>query len=141
MAVESITIGGRRVMVEKPRRAAMGLDGKPNRSRYGVVSKERRTVDGQTFDSAKEARRYAELCLLERAGEITDLEIQPVFPVAIAGKHFCRYTGDFSYRDRAGRFVVEDVKSKGGTSKDAAYRLRKKAAELAYSITVTEVLR
>jgi hypothetical protein len=80
------------------------------------------------------------LCLLERAGEITDLEIQPVFPVAIAGKPFCRYTADFSYRDRAGRFVVEDVKS-SGTSKDAAYRLRKKAAELAYSITVTEVLR
>ena len=140
MAV-SFTTGKRRVVVEKPRRAAMGLDGQPNRSRYGVVSKERRTVDNQIFASAKEARRYAELCLLERAGDITDLEIQPVFPVAIAGKPFCRYTADFSYRDRDGRFVVEDVKSKNGTSKDPAYRLRKKAAELAYSITVTEVLR
>jgi hypothetical protein len=140
MTAGTITIGKRRVVVEKPRRAAMGLDGQPNRSRYGVVSKERRTIDGQTFDSGREAKRYAELCLLERAGEITDLEIQPVFPVAIAGKPFCRYTADFSYRDRDGRFVVEDVKS-SGTAKDAAYRLRKKAAELAYSITVTEVLR
>ena len=32
--------------------------------------------DGITFDSRKEARRYAALKLLERAGEISDLRTQ-----------------------------------------------------------------
>ena len=34
------------------------------------------TIDGITFDSKKEARRYQELKLLERAGEIQNLELQ-----------------------------------------------------------------
>jgi hypothetical protein len=36
-------------------------------------------VDGITFASKKEAKRYSELKLLERAGMITDLELQPAF--------------------------------------------------------------
>ncbi len=37
------------------------------------------TVDGITFDSRKEARRYTELKLLERTGKITDLQRQVKF--------------------------------------------------------------
>ena len=37
------------------------------------------TVDGITFDSRKEARRFAELRLLERAGKIKDLKLQVPF--------------------------------------------------------------
>ena len=37
------------------------------------------TIDGIAFDSKAEARRYAELKLLERAGEIKDLELQPKY--------------------------------------------------------------
>ena len=85
--------------------------------------------------------RYAELKLLERAGEITDLELQPVFQTFIAGKPFCRVKFDFSYwRDHGTRRVIEDVKSTG-TQKDTAYRLRKKAAELQYGISVIEIVR
>lgn len=109
-------------------------------SRFPVVSKERRTADGITFDSQKELRRYNELKLLERAGEISDLEIQPEFRVAIAGQLFCRYTPDFIYKS-GGKIIAEDVKS-SGTAKDAAYRLRLKAARLAYpNVTFTELLR
>ena len=36
-------------------------------------------VDGQTFDSKKEARRYQELLLLEKAGEIQNLSRQVKF--------------------------------------------------------------
>jgi hypothetical protein len=36
-------------------------------------------VDGIRFDSVKEARRYNELKLLERGGEIKNLELQPRF--------------------------------------------------------------
>ena len=36
-------------------------------------------VDDYIFDSIQESRRYKELKLLERAGTITDLELQPRF--------------------------------------------------------------
>lgn len=100
-----------------------------------------RTIDGITFDSKKEAYRYQELRLLERAGQIRDLILQQKFPVDIGGKHFCNYTADFVYFDcLLDRTVVEDTKSTG-TAKDAAYRLRKKAAELHHKIKVDEVIR
>jgi len=108
------------------------------RSRFQVAPKIERTLDGITFASKKEATRYATLKLLERTGKIRDLKLQPKFPVEIGGKHFCTYTADFSYYDETGRLVIEDTKS-SGSAKDAAYRLRKKAAELEYWMTVTEV--
>ncbi len=39
-------------------------------------------LNGITFDSQKEARRYRDLSLLERAGEINDLELQKAFILA-----------------------------------------------------------
>lgn len=107
------------------------------RGRYPVAPKEDRTVDGIVFDSKREARRYAVLKQQERAGLISHLELQPVFKVAINGHHYCRYSADFAYF-RDGQRVVEDCKS-SGTAKDAAYRLRKRAAEMFYYIKVTEV--
>jgi hypothetical protein len=104
-------------------------------SRFPAV---RTTVDGITFASKREAKRYGELRLLERADVICDLAVQPAFPVSINGLHYCTYTADFSYLEVEGaRPVIEDVKS-SGTRKDAAYRLRKKAAELYYGIKITE---
>ena len=110
-------------------------------SRFAVSAKIDRTLDGIVFDSKKEASRYAELKLLERAGEILGLVMQPAFEVEINGSHFCTFTADFAYYERArlGR-IIEDVKSTG-TAKDSAYRLRKKAAELAHGIKVIEVIR
>ncbi len=108
--------------------------------RFAVSAKVDRTLDGIVFDSKKEAFRYAELKLLQRIGEIDRLEVQPTWNVEINGKHFCRFTADFSYLDRRLGPVIEDVKSTG-TAKEAAYRLRKKAAELAHGINVTEVIR
>jgi hypothetical protein len=111
----------------------------PARSRFPVAPKIDRTVDGITFDSKKEATRYATLKLLERAGKIEDLRLQQKFPVDIKGSHFCTYTADFCYWDvDLGREVIEDTKSTG-TAKDAAYRLRKKAAELSHGIKIDEV--
>jgi hypothetical protein len=108
--------------------------------RFQRSAPNRRTVDGITFDSLKEARRYAELKLLERGGKIHNLQLQPSYPVAIGGLPYCTYTADFSYFcDQRRHLVVEDVKSTG-TAKDAAYRLRKKAAQLFHKITVYEVV-
>lgn len=123
-------------------RAAFGLDTftTERKGRFAVAAKVDRTLDGVLFDSKKEATRYAELKLLERAGQIECLEVQPSWNIEIGGKHFCRYTADFSYLDKKRGPVIEDTKSTG-TAKDAAYKLRRKAAELAHGIRVTEIVR
>ena len=118
-------------------RAQLAAAMKPRkRGRFPVAPKAERTVDGVVFASKREARRYSELKLMERAGEITHLELQPEFKVMISGHLLCKFKADFRYF-RNGERIVEDVKS-SGTAKDAAYRLRKRAAELAYFIQVQE---
>lgn len=88
------------------------------------------TVDGETFDSKKEYRRYRELLLLEKAGEISDLQRQVKFLlIPTQYEHFkrygkngkeltpgkrvvekeCAYYADFVYTEN-GRDVVEDTK-------------------------------
>lgn len=109
----------------------------PLKGRYPVAPREERTIDGRTFDSKGEAQRYAALKLLERAGVISDLEVQPKFPVTINGQLYCTFTADFAYTQNGER-VIEDKKS-SGTAKEPAYRLRRKAAELFHGIRVREV--
>jgi len=62
------------------------------------------TVDGIRFDSKREAERYSELKLLERAGIITDLKLQPKFELIPKhnGNRALTYIADFSYTE-AGR--------------------------------------
>ena len=43
-------------------------------------------VDGHRFASQKEVRRYAELKRLEKAGDISHLEIHPKFKIVIDGR-------------------------------------------------------
>lgn len=128
---------------KKAKRGSFGLDtfATERKGRFAVAAKIDRTLDGVVFASKKEAARYAELKLLERAGKIECLEIQPSWDVNINGQKLCRYTADFSYLDKERGAVIEDVKSEGGTSADAAYRLRKRAAELYHGIRITEVIR
>jgi hypothetical protein len=108
-------------------------------ARFKVSDKIHRTADGIVFDSKNEMKRYMQLCLMQKAGIISALEIQPAFGVEINHKHYCTYTADFAYyhHERC-EFVVEDVKV-AITEKDPAYRLRKKAAELFYDISIEAV--
>ena len=115
------------------------VDKKKNNNRFKVSPVEGRTLGGIVFASKKEMKRYAELRLLERAGEVQDLELQPEFRVSINGEHYCTYTADFAYTEKGER-VIEELKSTG-TAKDAAYRLRKKAAELFYGIKVKVIIK
>lgn len=83
------------------------------------------TVDGIRFDSGAEARRYAQLKLLARAGIVTDLELQPRFELrGTKGGLIGHFKADFRYRER-GAVVIEDVKSPA-TARNTAYRLRVK---------------
>ena len=78
-------------------------------------------VDGVKFASKREAQRYRDLRLLERAGAIHGLELQPKFALKVNGKLVCNYIADFAYFTGTSR-VYED--SKG--FKTPAYRIKKK---------------
>jgi hypothetical protein len=80
--------------------------------KYGAKPK---TVDGIRFASTKEATRYQELKLLEKAGEIRNLQLQPRFYLWVPGGDIDHalgeYRADFSYTEnRNHEVVVEDVK-------------------------------
>ena len=94
-------------------------------------------VDGITFMSAKESRRYSELRILERAKKIRDLEIQPVFPLIVNGQKVAKYIGDFSYYEGDVR-IIEDTKSPI-TRKNPVYRLKNKLFRALYGFEITEV--
>ena len=97
-------------------------------SKYGNVKCK---IDGYTFDSQKEGRRYAELKILMRENKIRDLELQkeyelvPAYRDAVTGKmvRAVYYRADFVYYDiEKQRTVIEDVK---GYRTDA-YKIKKK---------------
>ena len=120
----------------------------PRRSKYGAV---KTTIDGIVFDSKREAARFAELKLRERAGEIRGVEVQPIFQLDVAqrteGWSYPRkvgvWRGDFRYEERrvtpGGRerwaAVVEDVKG----FKTPVYRLKKRMVEAQYGIQIREI--
>lgn len=95
------------------------------------------TVDSIRFASKAEARRYAELKLLERIGDVTELKCHPRFPMVVNGVKVCVYEADFSYRDRAGVLVVEDVKSR--PTMTPQYKLKKNLLLALHGIAVREV--
>ena len=90
-------------------------------------------VDGKEFDSKKEGNRYKELRLLERAGEISNLELQPRFLLQDKfkknGKTYRKieYVADFKYIEN-GKKIVEDVK---GMQTDV-FKLKHKIFEKVY---------
>lgn len=113
------------------------------------------TVDGITFDSKKEYLRYCELALLEKAGQIQNLELQKVFELIPAqyetferyGKSgnrlkdgsrciekACVYKADFVYTEN-GKTVVEDTK--GFKTKD--YIIKRKLMLHIHGIRIREV--
>lgn len=92
-------------------------------------------IDGFVFDSKAEAARYLELSILEKSGDISNLELQPEFLCEVNGKKICKYRADFRYIDHeTGKTVVEDVK---GVKTDV-YKLKKKLVEALYGIEIQE---
>ena len=92
------------------------------------------TIDGIKFDSKAEAKRYVELKLLQKAGKITNLELQQKYELQPKYKNnkgetirAITYKADFKYIEN-GKKVVEDVK--GMETKD--FKLKKKLLEYKY---------
>lgn len=92
-------------------------------------------VDGITFASKREARRYGELRLQLKAGWIKDLELQPRFHCIVNGLKVCDYVGDFLYTNSAGENVVEDVKG----IETREFKLKRKLMKACHKIDVVTV--
>jgi hypothetical protein len=126
-----------------------GYSGK-RRSKYGA---EKTTVNGEKFDSKREAKRYQQLLLLQRAGKIAGLERQVKYelipeyrePDTIGPRGGRKkgkiieaaryYVADFAYYEvEAGELIVEDCK---GFRTDV-YRLKKALMYDRYRIRIKE---
>jgi hypothetical protein len=96
-------------------------------------------VAGSKFDSAKEARRYGELRILESAGKIADLRLQVPIDCRVNDVKICTYIADFQYRCLERNVsITEDVKS-DATRKLPVYRLKKKLVMALHGIAIEEI--
>lgn len=115
------------------------------------------TINGETFDSKKEYKRFCELSLLQRVGTITNLERQVKFVLIPAqyetferygknGKRLkdgqkciekeCSYYADFVYQEN-GKTIVEDTKSEITKTKD--YKIKRKLMLYIHGIKIKEI--
>ena len=130
------------------------------KSKYNKYSAKKTMLNGIEFDSRKEANRYHELLILERAGVIRDLKTQERFVLIPAqyervetgeyyktgankglpkAKEVCvekavTYVADFTYLEN-GKTVVEDTKG----FKTKEYIIKRKLMLYKYGIKVKEV--
>lgn len=95
-------------------------------------------VDGQRFDSKREAERYGHLRMLEQAGVIRDLFVHEAFPLVVHGQDCGAYISDFTYVTETGERVIEDVKSPA-TRKLPTYRLKARLVWALYGLRIREV--
>lgn len=111
----------------------------PDYSRYRKRSKFGNVKTASGFDSKREEKRYGELVLLERLGEISDLKRQPKFELIPKqdGERAVYYYGDFSYL-QDGDLVVEDVKCKATIT--TVYILKRKLLLFRHGLRVKEIL-
>ena len=104
-------------------------------------------IQGETFDSIAEAKRWRDLTWLERGGVIRGLQRQVPYvllPAQYDDNHkmierSITYVADFVYYDEHGQLVVEDVK---GYKKGPAYALfviKRKLMLHFYGIRIKEV--
>jgi len=69
------------------------------------------------------------------AGEIYILKLQQTFKIVVNGEKICDYRADFTYFDKAGRFIVEDAKG----MQTPVYILKKKLLAATTGIAISEV--
>lgn len=97
-------------------------------------------MDGIKFDSEKEAKRYGELKILSKIGEIGLLELQVPFLLIEENEteRKCEYIADFVYWDiKTGEKIIEDVKSEA-TRKLSTYIMKRKLMKDKYGIEILE---
>src|SRR5687767_11147003 len=90
-------------------------------------------VDGIKFPSRKEANRYSELRLLEKADKVRDIRCQVRMPLEVNGLLVTHYVADFVYWDvEQGKRIWEDTK---GFITDS-FRIKAKLVRALYGIEI-----
>ncbi len=120
--------------------ALLGKKAKPKETKY---HSQETTVGGRKFDSIKEGTRYADLKLMERAGEISELRCQVAFVLIPSQKDKngktierpVKYIADFVYKDKNGSTVVEDTKG----VRTADYIIKRKLMLYIHKIRIKEI--
>jgi hypothetical protein len=136
--LERLGAGARRQVeafriAEKARDELLRVQAPGPRSRHKAKRVE---IDGRSFASKAEGSRYLELRRREAIGLIRELELQPRFPLVVAGVTVATYVGDFSYLDGGtGELIVEDVKGKGAPL-EPIFKLKRRLVEALYPFTV-----
>lgn len=105
--------------VDKPKCDKVHPDAPNKQSKY---KNKRCIVDGVKFPSLKEGRRYSELRLMEKAGIISDLQLQVTRKFIVNNITVCSYRSDFEY-NLDGKHIVEDVK--GGNYRTKEFTIKK----------------
>ena len=106
--------------------------------RYNKYRNQKTNIDGITFDSKREAKRYAELYLLQREGKIQSLRRQVAYELIPKqqGERACTYKADFVYVDNeTGQEVVEDAKGR----RTPEYVIKRKLMLYRHGIRIHEV--
>ena len=105
---------------------------------YRKYHNKKTVADGIKFDSKLEAERYAQLKMIERAGVIRDLELQPEYELIPSfrknGKTWRKtvYKADFMYiLAEDDSYIIEDVKGSTAVITDV-FRLKQKLFEYKY---------
>jgi hypothetical protein len=104
-----------------------------------VRGAQRTNVNGEIFDSKREAACYVELRLRQKAGEIKKLRRQVLFPLVVKGWPVYEhgYVADFVYYEREGeewRYIVHDAKG----HRTEIYAAKRRLMQAIYGIEVRE---
>ena len=132
--------------IDQYRREILKQADKPKAAKRNKFNAQKVEMDGMTFDSKKEHKRYIELKAMQQRGEIRDLQHHTKFELApktkLEGekraKPALRYFADFTYYNTRGEYIVEDVKSAATRKKDS-YRNKKHLMKTVLNIDVREV--
>lgn len=116
-----------RIDGSKPSKPENKKGGRKNK--YGNIKAE---ADGMLFASKAERGRWMDLRLMEKAGEIKELQRQVKYPLEVNGMHICDYIADMVYEK--GGLVVEDVKG----YRTEIFKLKKKLMLACHGIEVKE---
>jgi hypothetical protein len=90
------------------------------------------------FASQKEAKCYADLKILERAGRIRNIQRQVPFRVEVGGKLVCKYVADFVFDEYAHNVWTQVVADAKGYP-TPVYRLKRKLMLIVLGIEIREM--
>lgn len=139
--IEALLKKGAKITVDGKQVASMQELKETQKKKTGRAKYRNKKVywDDKVFDSTKEYKRWRDLLLMLKSGDIAQLQRQVKYPLVVEGKKVAGYIADHVYVDaKTGHRIVEDVKS-DITRKLPNYVLKKKLMKAIYNIEILEV--